>query len=122
MFGTRSVPVRFHRRIQLAPGEVIVVDELQRTGDIDLTGLMFGDEFAVRYVPQSRFFQSTDLEAQGYALPPEALGAFQTTGRVRVTRRVDVASGQVTVELDDGLPAPLIGDGASVRVGGSSPR
>jgi hypothetical protein len=100
MFGTRAMPIRFQRRISLRPGEATITDALRTTGDVRLTGLLFGDEHAVRYVPQSRFFQLTDLTARGYALTPEQLATFQRRGQITVTRRVAIPSGDVWVEID----------------------
>jgi hypothetical protein len=117
MFGTRPVGLRFRRRVRYEPGLVTVVDEVKRArgGAVRLDGLQFGDEFAVRYVPQSRFFQFPDLEARGYMLTPAELERFHVKGQVSVERRVEITSGHVTVQVD-GAPAewaaPSIGSAA----------
>jgi 2-polyprenyl-3-methyl-5-hydroxy-6-metoxy-1,4-benzoquinol methylase len=41
-----------------------------------LQALSVGDEFFVRYVPQSRYFQSQELEVQGYPVGAEQLAAL----------------------------------------------
>jgi hypothetical protein len=114
MLGTRAVPLRFRRRIRFEGGVLTVVDEVRRTGDVRVDGLMFGDEFAVRYVPQSRFFQSPDLDARGYALSPDELARFNATGQLRVARRVEVGSGDIAVQVGDEPREPteaLVGAG-----------
>ncbi|MCC6180131.1 MAG: hypothetical protein IT305_32855 [Chloroflexi bacterium] len=107
MFGTRSVPLCFRRRIRFEPGALTVTDVLQRTGKVLVSSLLFGDEFAVRYVPQSRFFQFPDLEARGYLLPAADLTRFNAIGRLTVTRRVDLRSGATVVEVDGAAREPL---------------
>jgi len=108
MLGTRAVPLAFRRQIKFAGDLIVVVDEVRRTADVVVIGLMVGDEFAVRYVPQSRFFQFPDLAARGYALSHAELIAFRATGRVRVRRSMDIVTGQVTMQVNDAPPIVLI--------------
>ena len=68
MLGQRPVPVRFSRRLRLEGDAITLTDELHLDGNARLTDLSVGDEFFVRYVPQSRYFQSQELDAQGYTL------------------------------------------------------
>jgi hypothetical protein len=122
MLGTRAVPLRFRRRIRLGPGEVTVQDELRQIGPVQVAELLFGDEFAVRYVPQSRFFQFPELETQGYTLTPDELAAFQRGGYVSVTRRVEISSGKVTVWVDNRpSESPAVPAGSGVVFGPITP-
>ncbi len=101
MLGTRPVPLRFRRRIR-HDGDVLEVrDELRRAGEARVSGLMFGDEFAVRYVPQSRYYQGFELDQRGYSLAPTALERLNERGSLAVTRRVRVSDGSVEVLVDD---------------------
>jgi hypothetical protein len=109
MLGTASVPLRFRRRIRLEPGAVTIVDELRRSGRVSAAGLMFGDEFAVRYVPQSRYFQLPELDARGYVLTPAELARFNSLGRLGVVRRVEIRSGQIVTTVGDEPTAPTVG-------------
>ncbi len=102
MLGTKPVPLAFQRRICFEPGAVTIVDELRRTGNVRVDGLTVGDEIAVRYVPQSRFFQAPELDTHGYTLSSEELADLNTTGRARITRRVDIATGEIAVQVGAG--------------------
>ena len=116
MLGTRAVPLRFRRRIRIQPGAVTVSDQLKRVGKVQLSALQFGDEFAVRYVPQSRFFQFPELATRGYRLSPAELAGFEATGQVSVTRRIDLDSGELAVWVGErpvAAHAELVGSGAA---------
>lgn len=65
MLGQRPSLVSFKRSVRFGGGEVTVEDEISLEGDIKVTRLAFGDEFFVRYVPQSRYFQSQELGVSG---------------------------------------------------------
>lgn len=99
MLGTRSIPLRFRRSIRLEGGVLTVTDRLRRVGDLQVAGLMVGDEFAVRYVPQSRYFQAQELGVRGYTLAPEQLARLNALGELEVMRRAEVASGLVETRV-----------------------
>jgi hypothetical protein len=103
MLGTKAVPLAFQRRVRFEPGAVTVVDEIRRIGDVRVEGLLIGDEIAVRYVPQSRFFQLPELDTHGYTLSEQDLATLHTSNRVRITRRVEVATGGTDVQVGDRL-------------------
>jgi hypothetical protein len=103
MLGTRSVPLRFRRTIHLEQGGLTVTDTLRRTGKLRVAGLMLGDEFAVRYVPQSRYFQAQELDLRGSVLTPEQVANLNRNGDLEVTRRVSVTDG--LAEAGDSLEA-----------------
>jgi hypothetical protein len=100
MLGTRPVPIRFRRRIRPERGALVVVDDIRRAGKARLAGLLVGDEFAVRYVPQSRYFQPQELASRGYHLTPEQLARLNAGGRLSVTRRVEIPSGRLEVRVE----------------------
>jgi hypothetical protein len=106
MLGTKAVPLAFQRRIRFESGAVTVVDEIRRIGDVRVDGLMIGDEIAVRYVPQSRFFQLPELDTHGYTLTDQDLAALHTSNRVRITRRLEVATGGIDVQVGE---RPVVG-------------
>jgi hypothetical protein len=99
MQGNRRVAIRFRRSIHLESGHVSVVDEVRRSGAARVTELMFGDEFAVRYVPQSRYFQPQELNVRGYSLNAGQLARLNNRGHITVARRIDPRSGRVDVEV-----------------------
>lgn len=76
MLGRRPVPIRFRRSFRIEGEEMRLTDELQRLGKAKLAALSVGDEFFVRYVPQSRYFQSQELDVAGHALGDAELETF----------------------------------------------
>lgn len=84
MLGRRPVPLTFQRQMQLddAEGVIRLTDELCRTDEtVQVQRMLVGDEFFVRYVPQSRYFQRQELGVSGHLLDETALTALNN-GRV----------------------------------------
>lgn len=84
MLGSRPVPIRFHRRFQHDSTGVTVIDEVIHEGRTRLQALHIGDEFYVRYVPQSRFFQPHELASSRLDVDSADLAHD-----LRITRRID---------------------------------
>jgi SAM-dependent methyltransferase len=94
MLGRRPVPIHFRRTCRLNEDGLTLTDELQHTGRVAcLQALSVGDEFFVRYVPQSRYFQSQELEVQGTAIAQQQLDAFNEGQHLTIEQPV-AASGQ----------------------------
>ena len=91
MLGQRPAPVSFRRRVAFSAEGLEVVDEVRLTGDLKVTSLRFGDEFFVRYVPQSRYFQSQELGVSGTVLGDAELASLNETRHFE--RRVTVTVG-----------------------------
>ena len=81
MMGRRPVPVRFRRRLSLDGPAMTLTDELHLEGNIRFTALSVGDEFFVRYVPQSRYFQSQELASSGVQISESLLSSQLSRGR-----------------------------------------
>ncbi|NJL33435.1 MAG: class I SAM-dependent methyltransferase [Chloroflexaceae bacterium] len=97
MLGRRPVPITFRRTLQIdeTSSSLTLTDEVRRTdGDTFLRRMAVGDEFFVRYVPQSRYFQSQELEVQGHTLDPIALAAFNMGRRLMLVQVVPDEPGQ----------------------------
>ena len=75
----RAVPIRFRRTVTLREDELIIEDELEQTGHVQVKSLWFGDEFFVRYVPQSRYFQHQELDIEGRLLTEVEIREFNET-------------------------------------------
>jgi len=65
MLGSRPVEFRFERTIYFKDDEIKIIDRIKSEGKSKLVRLNIGDEFFVRYVPQSRYFQSQELDIKG---------------------------------------------------------
>lgn len=88
MLGRRPVPIRFRRTLHVAGDALRLTDELERLGDVRLQSLAVGDEFFVRYVPQSRYFQSQELEVAGHTLTPQQVASFNAGQRLLITQQL----------------------------------
>ncbi len=92
MLGQRPAPVTFKRQVAFEEGRVTVTDQLELTGEVRVTSLSFGDEFFVRYVPQSRYFQSQELGVSGVTLSEGELATLNQTRRFERRAVVTLAS------------------------------
>ena len=79
ILGQRKIPVSFKRQLTIKSREISLSDELTINGKLRFKKLSFGDEFFVRYVPQSRYFQSQELEITGDMLDVLAVNKANET-------------------------------------------
>ncbi len=73
ILGQRPVPIRFHRRFNLDGERLILSNKIRIEGNVQLVALSAGDEFFVRYVPQSRYFQAQEFDISGKTFDAEEL-------------------------------------------------
>ena len=90
MLGQRPSPVNFKRQVQLGD-RVTVTDTLTLSDDVKVTSLAIGDEFFVRYVPQSRYFQSQELSVSGIQLTPQELTELNSQRSFTKTQELTLA-------------------------------
>jgi len=102
MLGTRPIPVRFRRQIRLDGDDLLITDRLESTGSVSFQSLMVGDEFAVRYVPQSRYFQAQELGVSGLSLNHAQIDQLNDTGALTVVRSVTLEDGVTRAEVSSG--------------------
>jgi len=86
MLGARPAPLRFRRTIQVGDGGLMVEDRIELEKGVQLRSLAIGGEFAVRYVPQSRYYQPHDLRNDAYHLEGPVLDTLHRQGSLTVTR------------------------------------
>ncbi len=79
ILGNRVVPVRFKRSFYVHPNGIRLSNEIKLDGGKKFRRLSIGDEFFVRYVPQSRYFQAQELEVKGYELGKEEIALLNKT-------------------------------------------
>jgi len=60
ILGQRNTNIYFKRRFYLS-SKILISDEIKIEGKEKITKLSYGGEFFIRYVPQSRYFQSQEL-------------------------------------------------------------
>ena len=85
ILGRRPVAATFKRTFKVEPEALTVTSRVNVNGRIHFEKLSFGDEFSVRYVPQSRYFQQQELEVQGKLLAPSELAELHQTGKFTFT-------------------------------------
>lgn len=109
ILGQRPAPVRFHRRMLLQSGELVLTDEICLEGSVRFEALSVGDEFFVRYVPQSRYFQAQELSASAYELDEIALARLNSERSLTLIQRLNLAAkeGEHTIQTHvNGLETP----------------
>lgn len=101
MTRSSAAAARFHRRIQFEHGRVVVTDRITRGRGPAFTKVKLGDDFSVRYVPQSRYFQGYELQVSGSYLAPRDLQRLNREGSVEVTRVLEYERGLAGYERTD---------------------
>ncbi|MBI3336777.1 hypothetical protein HYZ98_04415 [Candidatus Peregrinibacteria bacterium] len=86
MLKSDRAPVIFERTVDLKGDSVHLCDVLEIEGDLCFHKLQLGDEFFVRYVPQSRYFQSQELDCKGYVLSMQDLKRLNEEKNVVINR------------------------------------
>ena len=97
ILGQRPVPVHFHRRLRLDGDRLTLSDEVRIEGDARFVALSVGDEFFVRYVPQSRYFQAQEFDVSGFTIDEQALAELHQTRQLSLM--AEVKRGQVKREI-----------------------
>ncbi len=94
---TRSgaAPARFRRTVRFEGGRILVTDRISRGKGPEFSKVKIGDDFSVRYVPQSRYFQRFELSVKGSYLSPEDLERLNREGMIEITRVFDLKKGLV---------------------------
>lgn len=88
-----AVAARFRRSIRFSPGKATVTDTIRRAGGPAFEKVKVGDDFSVRYVPQSRYFQRFELGVQGSYLSQQDLDRLNREGEITITREIDLEKG-----------------------------
>ena len=65
-----------------------MTDQVQLTENISCSKLSIGDEFFVRYVPQSRYFQSQELQIEAVTLPEKQLTNLNQGKKIVIKREI----------------------------------
>ena len=86
MLRSGKASVEFERSIDLGAEDIVVKDHITIKGNTQFERLQLGDEFFVRYVPQSRYFQSQELDSEGYVLNEEELRRLNDERKINIKR------------------------------------
>jgi len=80
ILGNRSAPVRFKRVFRVMSDRFLLKNNIEIQNGEKFSRLSIGDEFFVRYVPQSRYFQAQELNISGHNFEAETLKNLNKTG------------------------------------------
>ncbi len=95
-------PLRFHRRVSFGDDKLTVIDRIERHGAPKVAKAVIGDEFHVRYVPQSRYFQPQELDMEGIELNAEELAQLNEHGTLTLRRTFDYYDGPLERQILSG--------------------
>lgn len=82
MLGAKPMPLQFKRKIKIEENRIEVTTQIELEGGIKVSGLLIGDEFPARYVPQSRYFQPQELDVRGYHLNQDEVSQLNKSRKI----------------------------------------
>lgn len=88
ILGKKPVPITFSRSAEFTDTQLTLTDHIQIQQGLRFQSLIFGDEFFLRYVPQSRYFQSQELDVTGYTFNPSELDKLNQAGQLTVVTTI----------------------------------
>ncbi len=86
----RPAPVSFERKVVFDGRTVKVNDDITIEKLLNIKSLSLGDDFSVRYVPQSRYFQSQELEIRGKVFTGDEIRELKNAGEKRLERVINI--------------------------------
>ncbi|MCA9759425.1 MAG: hypothetical protein KDA27_26765, partial [Candidatus Eisenbacteria bacterium] len=94
---TRSgaTPIGWKRSVVFGETSFTIRDQIRLNGAPAFARATIGDEFHVRYVPQSRYFQRQELGMKGTDLSSEELARLKQRGAITIERVIDYHDGEV---------------------------
>jgi hypothetical protein len=94
VFSKKEVPALFRRDVRLEEDVLRVRDKITLEGNLRFASLQISDEFFVRYVPQSCYFQSQEFDARPHLLTGEQLEILNGKNSICLERTVDLHTGK----------------------------
>lgn len=95
IFGSKEVPVKFKREIEYR-NKIKVTDTIKILSNKKFKSLQVGDDFLVRYVPQSRYFQPMELETDGFKVDNSSLRRLNKNKGIVIKRIIDTKRGSAS--------------------------
>ncbi len=107
ILGSDSTKITFQRRLKLGEDFVQIFDRIQSNDRNGFESLSIGDEFFVRYVPQSRYFQRQELDTEGWRADQSALHELNATKTFRREVLVSFKAGHADSTQVEGYRSTL---------------
>lgn len=83
----KKAPLCFDRSFCFEGGNVVIRDRIVLAGtEVRVQDLSVGDEFSVRYVPQSLYFQAQEFDVSSLSAPPSAISELNRKKELILTR------------------------------------
>lgn len=90
MLGSRNINMQFIRNIKFEVSSITISDTFKKDHKLFISNLSIGDEFFVRYVPQSRFFQNYELTINSYDLTIDEINNFNKSNYYKKTNFIEL--------------------------------
>ncbi len=84
---SKRVPIKFERKISFKD-KISVEDKIIILKNDKFESLMIGDEFSVRYVPQSLYFQNQELDVKGFNVHNDYLNNLNKKREIILNRKI----------------------------------
>jgi 2-polyprenyl-3-methyl-5-hydroxy-6-metoxy-1,4-benzoquinol methylase len=94
VFTKKSAPIFFYRDVQLEGDVLRITDKIKLAKGVQFESLQLSDEFFVRYVPQSYYFQSQEFDAKPVHLTDKQLHTLNSERKIHLERTVDLDTGE----------------------------
>ncbi len=96
---SKVVPISFQRDFKYNGDKLEVQDSIKLNSNENFERMMIGDEFFVRYVPQSMYFQNQELEVSGFMLDERAINKLNSKRELKIKRVIESNKGEVEREV-----------------------
>lgn len=95
---TKKSPVEFCRKIMFDEDHITVEDAVRLKTSDRFSTLRIGDEFSVRYVPQSLYFQPQEFETDGFSLDSNTISKLNQNKEATFKRTIEPSHNEIQFE------------------------
>ena len=95
--GKRLEPIFMERVISFENDKVTISDDIKLKSSTNISALQIGDEFSVRFVPQSLYFQSQELGFEGFELTKDDIAKLNKNRFLQIIRSIDLISKKINL-------------------------
>ncbi len=85
---SRPIACTYERRIACMEHALEITDELTPTGPLTFRRLLLGGDMAIRYVPQSRFFQQYELQTTTRMMSDQEIAQLNAGSPLRIVSKI----------------------------------
>ena len=80
--------------------KVIETETQKPYGNINVKSLFIGDEFSVRFVPQSLYFQNQELDVFGYNIKDHNIRKLNSNKKLIVKREISILNRSIDLLIE----------------------